>query len=138
MNKRQVQALVSKTLGPERAETWEPEDHTAALGATERTRQPMEDAMRKADQIEAAARRFFNLMMPTESWNYSDHPAKALIEGAFRLYQHSWDGFDIRKWEWPIDALMDDRADAFDGNEPWAVLFRAAYQLRDWRKSRAA
>lgn len=74
-----------------------------------------------------AARRFFNLAFPNESWDATDNRAKNLIDKAFRLYGAEYN-FNCMSWVWPANTLAE--GDAFDGDEPWTVLLRRAMELR--------
>lgn len=73
--------------------------------------------------------RFFKLLLPTENPNFPSERGKAillLIEVAFRAYRHEWNGFDVRKWEWPFTALKEG---SFVGDQPWTVCLRRAFEL---------
>jgi hypothetical protein len=89
--------------------------------------------MRKRERTEQAARAFFNRLLPQESWDYSAHPAKALVLAAFHLYAREWAPLDVRSWEWPFDelrlVLSGGGALAFTGDQPWTVLLRRAVEL---------
>ena len=78
-------------------------------------------------RAEQAARRFFALIAPGESWHYTNHPSKRLVVAAFELYARAWSPFDIRQWEWPFTTL--ERREPFAGNEPWTILLDHAVRL---------
>lgn len=77
--------------------------------------------------IEAQARKFFELMLPSVPWAYSGHPAKPLILAAFFLYAHEWGQYRIEAWQWPFD--IHEKGGDFDGDQPWAVLLRRAREI---------
>lgn len=81
------------------------------------------------ERAEESAKRFFAIILPGIRWDYTDHKAKPLVLAAFRLYAKEWSDnrWDIRRWEWPFAALRGEHA--FDGDEPWTVLFRRALEI---------
>lgn len=74
-----------------------------------------------------AAKRFFDIVQPSETWDDTDHKAKPLIRAAFLLYEREWHPYDIKRWGWPFDELQRDAR--FTGDEPWAVLLRRTMEL---------
>ena len=86
----------------------------------------------KSDQ---AARKFFAAIAPTECWDFTDSPAKALTRAAFLLYETEWNchfhNYDIRRWEWPFATLA--AGGTFFGDEPWTILFRRAVEIASKR-----
>ncbi len=91
--------------------------------------------MRRAGKIEAAARAFFEELVPGADWTNTDHPGKGLSLAAFTLYDldHNWRGrtFDVREWKWPAKTLAEyrDGIGGFSDDRAWTVLLRRAAEL---------
>lgn len=80
-----------------------------------------------SQQTEQAARQFFAKLVPSEQWDGTDHPSKALILAAFDLYAREWGRFDIREWKWPFRILDD--GESFVGDQPWTILLARATEI---------
>jgi hypothetical protein len=78
-------------------------------------------------RVEKAARKFFAIIEPQVSWDYTDHKAKPLIIAAFSLYSQAWSIFSIGHWQWPFNELKE--RGGFQGDEPWTILLRRAVEL---------
>jgi len=90
-------------------------------------------------RTEQAAEKFFNALVPSVGWDYTDHKAKPLVLAAFHLYAKAWDGqrWNIGQWQWPLTTLRSGAA--FDSDEPWTVLLRRAVEIaRPVRRARKA
>lgn len=84
-------------------------------------------ALRKS-RVEQVAKRFFGMVLPYDTFDYSGSPAKGLIVAAFDLYSRAWGpDYDIRRWEYPFDVLRE--GESFSSDEPWTVLLRRAVEI---------
>lgn len=75
------------------------------------------------------AKRFFNLLLPHESFDNTASKAKSLIRAAFAAYEYEWreHRYDIARWEYPFTTLAE--GGTFKGDEAWSVLFRRAIEI---------